>query len=180
MRAVLIDRDARLVAAWREAFRDVDAVEAVHGDLAIRETLGVHVEQRVRERIRDRHHGELPVGVADIVATDDSRWPLLVCAPTMRVPEDASRSINAYLAFRAVLLALRRCASRGAKRRKPRQRCEATDGQGFTLAYTPRVAGDHWRFACSALPAVPDQLTSRPELATGSTWTCFSFSVRVS
>lgn len=96
-RAVLIDRDARLVAAWREAFRDVDGVEAVHGDffsvhadamvspansfgimdggldLAIRETLGVHVEQRVRERI----------------------------------PEDASRSINAYLAFRAVLLALR-------------------------------------------------------------------------
>jgi len=134
-RVTLIDREVRLVAAWREAFRDVAEVEAVQGDffsvhaeamvspansfgimdggldLAIRDVLGVHVEQRVRDRIVERHHGELPVGVAEVVKTDDSRWPLLVCAPTMRVPEDASRTTNAYLAFRAALLAVRGEAS---------------------------------------------------------------------
>ena len=129
-RILLVDRDARLVAAWREAFRDVEGVE-VHRDdffafdadamvspansfgimdggldLAIRDTLGVGIEHRVRTRIVEHHHGELPVGVAEIVATDHARWPFLVCAPTMRVPEDASRTTNAYLAFRAALLAL--------------------------------------------------------------------------
>lgn len=132
LRVILVDREGPLAAAWREAFRDVTEVEVVRGDyfstpaeamvspansfgvmdggldLAIRDGLGLHVEQRVRERIASAHHGELPVGVAEIVETNDARWPLLVCAPTMRVPEDASRTLNAYLAFRAILLALAR------------------------------------------------------------------------
>ena len=131
-KVILVDREGPLVAAWREAFRDVREVEAGGGgffaadaeamvspansfgvmdgglDLAIRDVLGLEVERRIRERIASRHHGELPVGVAEIVETDDARWPLLVCAPTMRVPEDASRTLNAYLAFRAVLLELSR------------------------------------------------------------------------
>ena len=129
-RIVLVDREPRLVAAWKEAFRDVEQVEVVRGDffsreaeamvspansfgimdggldLAIRDTLGAVVERRVRARIEERHHGELPVGVAEVVATDDARWPLLVCAPTMRVPELVGQTLNAYLAFRAALLAL--------------------------------------------------------------------------
>ncbi len=126
----LVDRDPRLVAAWKEVFRGEPDIEPsrrdffdVHAgamvspansfgimdgglDAAIVDTLGLHVARRVRERIEERHHGELPVGVAEIVPTDDERWPLLVCAPTMRVPEDVSRTTNAYLAFRAALLAL--------------------------------------------------------------------------
>lgn len=138
-RVFLVDTDARLVAAWKETFRDVDVVQASRADffsieaeamvspansfgimdggldLAIRTTLGSHVEERVRSRIAERHHGELPVGVAEVIETDDARWPLLVCAPTMRVPENASRTTNAYLAFRAALLALsRHAAARGA------------------------------------------------------------------
>lgn len=139
-KVLLVDREASLVAAWREAFRGVTEVEVLRGDffsreacamvspansfgvmdggldLAIRDTLGLHVEQRVRARIVEAHHGELPVGAAEIVETDDSRWPLLVCAPTMRVPEDASRTLNAYLAFRAALLAV---AAYGARRGAP-------------------------------------------------------------
>ena len=131
MRVLLTDGDGALVAAWRESFRDVAAVEVVRGDFfsqkaeamvspansfgimdggldaAIRDTLGVGVEARVRARIVERHHGELPVGSAEVVATEDARWPLLVCAPTMRVPESAAHTLNAYLAFRAALLALR-------------------------------------------------------------------------
>jgi O-acetyl-ADP-ribose deacetylase (regulator of RNase III) len=134
-RIFLVDRAGALAAAWRESFRDVAAVEVVRGDFfaheaeamvspansfgimdggldaTIRDTLGVGVEARVRARIVERHHGELPVGSAEIVTTDDARWPLLVCAPTMRVPESAAHTLNAYLAFRAALLAL---ASHGA------------------------------------------------------------------
>jgi O-acetyl-ADP-ribose deacetylase (regulator of RNase III) len=76
-------------------------------DLAIRDTLGVEVERRVRRRIEERHHGELPIGAAEIIPTDDRRWPLLISAPTMRVPENVGQTVHAYWAFRAILLAVR-------------------------------------------------------------------------
>ena len=130
-RVHLVDNDAALVRAWSEAFRDqpMFTVERrnyfdVHADAmvspansfgimdggldkAIVETIGPSLQTRVRERIEARHHGELHVGAAEIVETGDSRWPWLVAAPTMRVPEDVSRTVNAYVAFRAILLAIR-------------------------------------------------------------------------
>jgi O-acetyl-ADP-ribose deacetylase (regulator of RNase III) len=77
-------------------------------DAAIRDTLGFAVKQSVQRVIVDKHHGELPVGFAELVETGDSRWPLLVVAPTMRVPESVANTLNAYLAFRAALLATKR------------------------------------------------------------------------
>src|ERR1700759_1545898 len=103
-RVVLIDRDAKLVAAWKEAFRDVDAVEVVEGDffsrdadamvspansfgimdggldLAIRSALGSNIQGDVQRVILERHHGEIPVGAAEVVPTGHSRWPHLVVA----------------------------------------------------------------------------------------------------
>ena len=108
----LIDRDARLVAAWKEVFRehpevfperpDFFEVEAdamvspansfgiMDGglDAAIAGTLGRLLEERVRQMTASRHHGELHVGMAEIVETGDARRPFLICAPTMRTPED--------------------------------------------------------------------------------------------
>ncbi len=131
MKIILIDRNERLITEWRECFAEHDNVEVVHGDffsrptdamvspansfgimdggldLLIRERLGRDIELRTRERIRERHHGELPVGLAEIVETDHTDWPYLVCAPTMRVPEGVDWTVNAYLAFRATLLAIR-------------------------------------------------------------------------
>jgi len=128
----LVDRDAALVRAWRESLADQGAFVVERRDYfdvradamvspansfgvmdggidkSIHETLGSAVQARVFERIREHHHGELHVGVAEIVDTDDERWPMLVVAPTMRVPEDVSRTVNAYVAFRAILLAVRR------------------------------------------------------------------------
>jgi O-acetyl-ADP-ribose deacetylase (regulator of RNase III) len=130
-RVLLVDRDPRLVRAWGEVFRQVDVVEARAADyfdepadamvspansfgimdggldLAIRDTLGVEVERRVRRRIEERHHGELPIGAAEVIPTDDRRWPLLISAATMRVPENVAQTVHAYWAFRAVLLAVR-------------------------------------------------------------------------
>lgn len=75
-------------------------------DLAIRSELGHHVQKRVQDRILADHHGEIAVGAAFVVPTDHTRWPYLVVAPTMRVPEPSAHTLNAYLAFRAVLLSV--------------------------------------------------------------------------
>jgi O-acetyl-ADP-ribose deacetylase (regulator of RNase III) len=128
----LVDRDASLVAAWREVFREfgevvperrdffeqpADAMVAPGNsfgimdgglDAAIREALGPAIEGRVRAMLAEKHHAELPVGGAEIVETAHERWPALIFAPTMRVPDDVSRTTNAYLSFRAILLAVRR------------------------------------------------------------------------
>ena len=56
-----------------------------------------------------RHHGELLVGAADIVATGAASHPWLVVAPTMRVPMALRDSVNPYLAARAVFLFIRHC-----------------------------------------------------------------------
>jgi O-acetyl-ADP-ribose deacetylase (regulator of RNase III) len=128
-RTILIDRSPQLAAAWQRAFGTIAEVEILTGDyfqrpadaivspansfgfmdggldLAIRNVLGDQIQHRVQQVILDKHLGELPVGSAEIVATDHPRWPYLISAPTMRVPEPVSFTINAYLAFRAALLA---------------------------------------------------------------------------
>lgn len=75
-------------------------------DLAIRDELGFSVQDRVQAVIVEKYHGELPVGCAEIVPTDDPRWRFMVAAPTMRVPEPLGQSLAPYLAFRAVLVAV--------------------------------------------------------------------------
>jgi O-acetyl-ADP-ribose deacetylase (regulator of RNase III) len=132
MKILLVDRTPALARAWRNAFQDRDDVE-VHEDdyfarpaaamvspansfgimdggldLAIRDALGFEIQQRVQRIIVERHHGELPVGCAELVETGDARWPALIVAPTMRVPENVGRTLNAYLAFRAALLVANR------------------------------------------------------------------------
>jgi O-acetyl-ADP-ribose deacetylase (regulator of RNase III) len=68
------------------------------------EFFGSTLQECVQMRIREQHHGELLVGQAMIVATGHTAIPYLMVAPTMRVPMRLDRSVNAYLAARAVLL----------------------------------------------------------------------------
>lgn len=129
-RIYLIDRLPLLVDHWKEQFADCPAVEAGAGDyfarpadamvspansfgimdggldLAIREQLGRDVERGVQQAIVEKHHGELPVGCAEVIETGDERWRYLVVAPTMRVPGPVPFTINPYLAFRAALVAV--------------------------------------------------------------------------
>jgi O-acetyl-ADP-ribose deacetylase (regulator of RNase III) len=135
MRILLVDHHAAMVRAWERTFEDVDDVAISQADylahpadamvspansfgimdggldLAIRDALGFEVQKAAQRAIVERHHGELPVGTAEIVSTGDPRWPLLVVAPTMRVPESVAHTLNAYLAFRAALLACARHAT---------------------------------------------------------------------
>jgi O-acetyl-ADP-ribose deacetylase (regulator of RNase III) len=128
----LVDKWRPLTDAWSEVFAEHNFVQVECGDFfaeaadamvspansfgimdggldaAIRGAIGGDIQRRVQAIIVERHHGELPVGAAEVVETESERWPLLVVAPTMRVPEPVSNTLNAYLAFRAALLAVRR------------------------------------------------------------------------
>lgn len=133
----LLDLSEALVDAWTAEFERHDRVIAKEADffsqeadamvspansfgymdggldLAIRHELGMSIQEAVQARIRERHHGELPVGSAEVVETGSESWPFLVCAPTMRVPENISHTIQPYLAFRAILLSVQKFNSNG-------------------------------------------------------------------
>ena len=55
-------------------------------DMLYTQYFGWQVQERLQEAIRERHHGELLVGQAEIVETDNPDLPFLIAAPTMRVP----------------------------------------------------------------------------------------------
>ena len=127
LRVILCDNHLPVVEAWRAYFGglpDVDitcdeifAVEAdalvspansfgrMDGglDAQIVEFFGEDLEMEVQRMIRERHDGELIVGQAEVIITQATQFPFLIVAPTMRVPQNIARTVNAYLAFRAVL-----------------------------------------------------------------------------
>ncbi len=126
----LVDKWGPLTDAWSEVFAEHPSIRVECGDffraadalvspansfgimdggldLAIRAEVGGDIQRRVQSVILERHHGELPVGIAEVVETQNAKWPFLIVAPTMRVPEPVSNTLNAYLAFRAALLAVR-------------------------------------------------------------------------
>ena len=128
---LLAAEDGELHAQFRRHCGDLEGVEVYHGsildlavdavvspansfgfmdggiDLAYSRRVGWKVQERVQALIRKRHHGELLVGAAGIVPTDDARIPFLVAAPTMRVPMILRESVNPYLAARGALLLVR-------------------------------------------------------------------------
>ncbi|GAB2888019.1 macro domain-containing protein [Microbulbifer echini] len=123
----LIDKAKELTDAWHQVFDDIEIFEIIEGDyfsqpadamvspansfgimdggldLPIRNTLGFEAEEKLQKRIKSDFHGELPIGAAIIVSTSHKNWPYLISAPTMRIPEDISNTLNAYHAFRAIL-----------------------------------------------------------------------------
>lgn len=131
MQLILTALDVSLAAAWRRFCGDLEFIEIHHGsildvhcdavvspansfgfmdggvDAAYLRFFGPEIQTRVKSTITEKHHGELPVGSADIVETDDLRIPFMIVAPTMRVPMVLHSSVNAYLAARAALLLLK-------------------------------------------------------------------------
>jgi O-acetyl-ADP-ribose deacetylase (regulator of RNase III) len=61
-------------------------------------------QEAVQDTIRRDFFNELPVGSA-VVVRPSPKKPVLIYAPTMRVPGNVGSTINAYLAMRAILIA---------------------------------------------------------------------------
>jgi O-acetyl-ADP-ribose deacetylase (regulator of RNase III) len=123
----LVGTDATLVEAWRGEFARYPSVAILHDSIfnvdadtlvspansfgvmdggldgKLRDFFGASIEQVVRRYIAEHLHGELPVGLACIAETGHARYRYLISAPTMRCPGDVSRTINAYLAMKALL-----------------------------------------------------------------------------
>lgn len=76
-------------------------------DMAYSQFFGWGVQERLQHKILNRHHGELLVGQAEIVETNDQQIPFLISAPTMRVPMRLEYTVNVYLAARAVFLLIK-------------------------------------------------------------------------
>ena len=63
-----------------------------------------YIQEDVKSVINNKYIGELPVGTSILVKANHPRYTSLIYTPTMRVAENVSNSINAYLAFRSSLL----------------------------------------------------------------------------
>ena len=75
-------------------------------DLAIRNELGFQIETDIQEVILNKYHGEMPIGSAEIINTNHNKWSYMIAAPTMRIPENVAFTLNAYIAFRAIMIAI--------------------------------------------------------------------------
>jgi len=126
----LIDSKPELCEKWRQVFSSYPEVEVLSGDyfqqsadaivspansfgimdggldLAIRNELGFQIESDIQEVILNKYHGEMPIGSAEIINTNHDRWSYMISAPTMRIPENINYTLNTYIAFRAILIAI--------------------------------------------------------------------------
>lgn len=126
------DNHSGTAEALSAAFADLASVTVVHGDilraradaivspansfgnmdggidLAYARFFPAGLEERLQAVIEDQYDGELPVGQATIVPTLHEAIPLMISAPTMRMPGNIAHTVNVYVAFRAALLALER------------------------------------------------------------------------
>ena len=122
--------DSALADAWRKAFAGQRGVTVVEEDilvgradaivspansfgymdggidLAYRKFFGHNLQTSLQSRIREHFAGELPVGQATVIETGHDAFKYMVAAPTMRIPDRIGDTVNAYLAFRAALLAV--------------------------------------------------------------------------
>jgi O-acetyl-ADP-ribose deacetylase (regulator of RNase III) len=76
-------------------------------DLVYLQRFGWDLQDRLQSHLQKHHDGELPVGQATVVETFDPAMPYLISVPTMRVPMNVAETVNAYLAFRAAIRALK-------------------------------------------------------------------------
>ena len=132
MRIILATLNEPQTQAWQQFCGDLAFLEIHHGsildvncqaivspansfgfmdggiDALYLSRFGPDLETRLQQQIAQNHHGELLVGAAELVATNDPALPWMIAAPTMRVPMVLTDSVNAYLATRAALLCAKR------------------------------------------------------------------------
>ena len=71
-------------------------------DMIISQKLGWGVQEQLQRRIKEDYFGELLVGQAILIGTNNRDIPFCISAPTMRVPMILTGTVNVYLATKAV------------------------------------------------------------------------------
>ncbi|HTE25803.1 macro domain-containing protein [Flavitalea sp.] len=130
MKIILTAIEPKLVSAWRTFFESEQDVSIVESDIttikcdavvspansfgfmdggldyALSERFGWDLEKRLQHQIKNLPEGELLIGQAIIIETNDVDVPYLISAPTMRIPTNFNidTSVNAYLAMNAILI----------------------------------------------------------------------------
>lgn len=130
MKIILAAIEHKLIEAWKDFFSTEDGVTIIEGDITkivcdaivspansfgfmdggldyvLSERFGWNLEKRLQQQIKELPEGELLVGQALTLETGDKTVPLLISAPTMRIPTNFNidTSINAYLAMKAILI----------------------------------------------------------------------------
>jgi O-acetyl-ADP-ribose deacetylase (regulator of RNase III) len=130
MKIILAAIEPKLVNAWNEFFATEENVTIIEGDITkiecdamvspansfgfmdggldyeLSERFGWDLEKRLQQLIKELPEGELLVGQAMVIETGDAKVPLLISAPTMRIPTNFNidTSVNAYLAMKAILI----------------------------------------------------------------------------
>lgn len=133
MKIQLIDFNKEMVASWEKHFAGVSDIEVIQNsafsihtecvvspsnsfgfldggfDAAITMNLGKQVQVELQSIIQKDYDGELLVGQAALFETKNPQIPYCISAPTMRVPMYlGNKSVNAYLASRAIFLILKK------------------------------------------------------------------------
>lgn len=130
MEIILCELSEQVVEAWRSFFGGEENVRILNADItqvecdaivspansfgfmdggldyALSVRLGWDLEKKLQQQIKELPEGELLVGRALVLATDDAKIPYLISAPTMRIPTNFNidTSVNAYLAMKALLI----------------------------------------------------------------------------
>lgn len=130
VKLLLVDVNAKVVAAWRDVFEDNPEVTITQGSMldqqvdawvtptnhrgamdgglegAIRAHLGAQLQTRVQQAIATEHPGHLPVGSATCVATGFEGPRFLISTPTFRAGGSGSEVVDVALACGAALQAV--------------------------------------------------------------------------
>ncbi len=132
MKIKLVDTNPDMVSTWKNEFKNFPEIEIYHKpafsiemdaivspsnsrgfldggfDAVITDVLGPQVQINLQNKIKEEYNGELLVGQACFIETNNKKVPYCISAPTMRVPMFlGQKSVNAYLASRAIFLLLK-------------------------------------------------------------------------
>ncbi len=126
MRFQLIDRNKEQCDQWLHYFKNCADVTVHQGeffslktdcvvspansfgfmdgglDYIITQKLGKGVQEKLQGVINGSYFGELLVGQAVLIKTDNEEIPYCISAPTMRVPSILTDTVNVYLASKAI------------------------------------------------------------------------------
>lgn len=127
----LVANNKELHEAWQKYCSDLPNVQIIQGnalkekadaivspansfgfmdggfDLQLSLSFGWDVQNNLQKIIKEIFNGELLVGQAICLNTDNENIPYLISAPTMRIPMAVTNTVNAYLAMKGILFCIK-------------------------------------------------------------------------